>query len=73
MNEKALAVAERVDTGKAIDQTALISDLSHQLEESRTRIEILEDANRQWHLQVVRLEGARDSLRELLVETLKRG
>ena len=83
MNEKALAAAdlsaiasakaERVDAGKVIDQTALISDLSHQLEESRAQIEELEAARRNLQIKLIRVEGARDSLRELLVETLKRG
>jgi hypothetical protein len=72
MNEKALAAAERVDAGKAIDQTALISDLSHQLEEARAQIEELEAARRNLQIKLIRVEGARDSLRELLVETLKR-
>ena len=80
MNEKALAAAERVDAGKAacpelvegIDQTALISDLSHQLEEARAQIEELEAARRNLQIKLIRVEGARDSLRELLVEALKR-
>jgi capsule polysaccharide export protein KpsE/RkpR len=64
---------ENFEAEKVIDQTALISDLSHQLEESRAQIETLRSANREWHLQVVRLEGARDSLKELLNQILETG
>jgi hypothetical protein len=58
------------DAHKAIDQTALISDLSHQLEEALVRIKTLETANLAWHLNVTRLEGARDCLKELLVQMM---
>ena len=60
------------DSEKAVDQTALISDLSHQLEEGRHEIETLKGANREWHLQVLRLEGARDALRELLLDFIRK-
>jgi hypothetical protein len=71
MNERALAAADRVDAGKVIDTTALVSDLSHQLEESRGKIEAMEVAIRNLRETLTRVEGARDALRELLVEAMK--
>lgn len=63
---------EEFEVTKAIDQTALISDLSHQLEEARQEIETLKGANREWSALVARLEGARDALKDLLVDALRR-
>jgi hypothetical protein len=54
-----------------VDQTVLITDLSHQLEEARKKIEVLEGANREWHLTAVRLEGAKEALKELLSEFIR--
>jgi hypothetical protein len=71
MNERALAAAERMDANKAIDTTALVSDLSHQLEEAHGKIEELETAKRDLRVKLLRAEGARDALRELLVEAVK--
>ena len=71
--EKSFMSQEDFEAGKAIDQTALISDLSHQLEEARTRIEKLEGINREWAERQARLAGARDALKELLVEMMGRG
>lgn len=57
---------------KAIEATVLASDLSHQLEAERLKVENLEAEKRNFRERLTRLEGARDALRELLVEALKR-
>jgi hypothetical protein len=56
---------------QTVDQTLLITDLSHQLEEARTRMETLETANRQWAEKSMRAEAARDAIKELLLELWK--
>jgi hypothetical protein len=76
MNERALAAAalaaaERMDADKTIDPTALISDLSHQLEQAHGKIDELETAKRELRIKLLRAEGARDALRELLAEAMK--
>jgi hypothetical protein len=57
---------EEFEKNKAIDQTVLLSDLSHQLEEARAEIETLKAANREWVVHLARAEGAREALKELL-------
>jgi hypothetical protein len=59
---------EEFEKNKTVDQTLLLSDLSHQLEEARAEIEKLQAANREWVVHIARAEGARDALKELLRE-----
>lgn len=59
---------EEYEKGAQIDQTVLISDLSHQLEEARGRIEMLEKANEEWRIENIRAKAARDAVKELFTE-----
>lgn len=57
---------------RVADQTLLITDLSHQLEEARTEIETLKTANREWAQNAMRAEAARDAMKELIGELWER-
>jgi len=59
---------DEFEKNKAIDQTVLLSDLSHQLEEARVEIENLKTKNRELRTSLVRTEGARDMLKEMFYE-----
>lgn len=50
------------------DQTALLADLSHQLEEARRTNESLENKNRNITERMMRAEAARDAMKELIGE-----
>lgn len=70
MSEPKYVTQDEFTEKKAIDQTLLITDLSHQLEEGRKRIDTLEAANRDWASRLARAEGAKEALKELLSEFL---
>ena len=63
---------EDFDKQQTIDQTLLISDLSHQLESLRQEVEALKTLGRDQGLLITRLEGARDTLKDLLLEVMKK-
>jgi hypothetical protein len=65
---RAFATMDEFEKNKAIDQTVLLSDLSHQLEEARVEIENLKTKNRELRTSLVRTEGARDMLKEMFYE-----
>jgi hypothetical protein len=56
---------------QAIDQTALLADISRQLEEARNKITHLENTNRNLTERMMRGEAARDAMRELLMQIWK--
>jgi hypothetical protein len=56
---------------QAIDQTALLADLSHQWEEARNQITHLENSNRTLAERMMRGEAARDAMKDLLMEMWK--
>jgi hypothetical protein len=54
-----------------VDKTAMLADLSHQLEEARNKITHLEITNRNLTERMMRGEAARDAMRELLMQIWK--
>jgi hypothetical protein len=66
--KKKVETMEDFEKSKAIDQTVLLSDLSHQLEEARTEIDSLKTKNRELRTSLLRTEGARDMLKEMFYE-----
>jgi hypothetical protein len=55
-----------------IDPVKLAAELSHELEQAREEIEVLQGANREWHVMLARAEAARDILKDLRVEAMRR-
>jgi hypothetical protein len=53
------------------DAVELMSELSHQLEEARGKIEGLEEENRGLRLEVTRALGAKEVLQELVRERMR--
>jgi uncharacterized coiled-coil protein SlyX len=72
-NKPGYQTLEQVAEGevKVADQTALLADLSHQLEELRKTNEHLQNANRSWSERFMRAEAARDAMKELIQELWK--
>jgi hypothetical protein len=63
-----------VDEFKSLkpNQTELVADLSHQLEELRGQFEKAQAEVMHWKTEQIRARGAVDALKELLVELHKR-
>lgn len=55
------------------DPIKLAADLSHQLEEARSRIETLEKANQEWHIENIRAKATAEAYKNLILELHYKG